>query len=158
MGGAPVNSEGLTPGFSSLHHFQVHLDGNRSPAAKASCPLGQAPGLAAPHPLLILFPFLKSNRGPASAQHSVTHQSRIAYILGILVRVDSKSSQCVEACKEEKLNIKSRAEQLGIQRSFRAAQRHRETGTERPDWKGNGKDWEGRSCSLHRPQNLWALW
>lgn len=61
MGGAPVNSKGLTPGFSALRHFQVHLDGNRSPAAKASRPLGQAPGLAAPRPLLIPFPFLKSS-------------------------------------------------------------------------------------------------
>lgn len=104
---------------------------------KASCPHPrQAPGLAAPRPVLIPFPFLKSNGGPASGQHVVTHQSRIAYILGISVHVDSKSSRCVKTYKEEKLNIKSRAEPLGIQRSFQAAQRPLETGTESLDGKG----------------------
>ena len=135
-GRAPVGSKGLTPGFSAPCHFQVHLEGNRFRAVQASWLPGQTPGPASPHPLLIPFP-LKSSGGRASAQHAVTHQTRIAYILGILVPFDSKSSQRVETYREEKLRIKSRAEQVGVRLSFRAGRRHRG----RQGWRGRmGKD------------------
>lgn len=70
-------------------------------------------------PLLLPFilPFL-TTAAPTSTGHAVTHLSRIAYILGTFLHFDSATSQCVKTYKGEKLNIKGRAEPLGVQSLF----------------------------------------
>ena len=104
----PVNSKGFTPGFSALF-----------PAASGGKPFQGRKSSAAPAPSIHLPSLPEIQLRPRPPPNTrVTHQSHIAYILGIFLHFDSESRQYAKTYKEEILNIKGRTKQMGVQLSF----------------------------------------
>lgn len=73
----------------------------------------------------------------------VTHQSRIAYILGIFLHFDSEGSQGVKTYEGERLHVKSRTGQLGVPPSFLEGSRQWDPGMEMGRGKKEEVVWDG---------------